>query len=97
VLPFHTHHATEASARANSSKNLDSRHRDEIEPTIGLGQEDAKKPGAGQFSRDILRRPTSGLDTVALRHDAGPERAGNRIKAWYRLRCRASTSPSEFD
>jgi hypothetical protein len=54
-------------------QNLDSRHRGEIEPAIGRGQEDAKKSGAGQFSRDILRQPASGLDTVALRCDAGPE------------------------
>jgi len=52
-------------------------HRRQIEPTIGLGQEYAEKPGTGQILRDVFRYPASGLDTVTLRDDAGPERAGD--------------------
>jgi hypothetical protein len=36
-----------------------------------------EKSGTGQILRDVFRYPTSGLDMVALRYDAGPECAGD--------------------
>src|SRR5262249_44427684 len=57
-------------------EDLQPLRRGEVQPAIGLGQEDAEKALAGQVPGEVLGQAAPRLDAIALGQDARTERAG---------------------
>ena len=58
-------------------KHRDAVHWRQVEPAIGRRQENAKKTGACEIAREILRQPAGCFDNFALRDNTRLEVAGS--------------------